>query len=413
MRHRLHRIAPLASGLTVPTLSFQPFFTRRIRLHPAYTLSALEDLSTEHRAALRGLTEHPDYAALLLPTPGSQRPVKAVGREVADLLRMLRAPATLQPRWTSTEDALSTVAALILDGTLEIETDGGYRSGPAVVTSLVSGRPTAPDTTDRLAHLSWAALQYGQLLPLPPRALAARLYAYHRLPLPFPRRAAASEDPTRSLGLAPDQPLCAMIETAFTRIPHDHWHVWLRHGRDVEQETPLYKLYLSPHPDDLPQVLDRCMPILVEDTTLRSFKVGRDRVGLLRPDKCILYFADAEALTRMADRLRPLLRGVRAHGVPFTSGLTDDGLLSWGLDPPGSEQVLESDTRQSWRSWITRRLAQALIRAQACDDVPVAPWQYALIRVALDGVDTNTWTPRPALWLTQDITPHAEATLAS
>jgi hypothetical protein len=112
---------------------------------------------------------------------------------------------------------------------------------------------------------------------------------------------------------------------------------------------------------------------------------------LARPDKLVAYFPAFEPLERTALRLAPRLRGVPAHGVPFTAGLSEDGMLSWGLDPPDSPDAAWSE-RASWRSWIALRLAAGIIDARA-SRVPAEPWRHALERLRAAGIDTTTWTP--------------------
>ena len=53
--------------------------------------------------------------------------------------------------------------------------------------------------------------------------------------------------------------------------------------------------------------------------------------------------------------------------------------------------------RESWRLWVTNRLAVALVAARR-DGAAVEPWRYALARAELDGVDVATWAPRGDPW---------------
>jgi hypothetical protein len=90
------------------------------------------------------------------------------------------------------------------------------------------------------------------------------------------------------------------------------------------------------------------------------------------------------------------VQGLRPHGVPFTAAIAADGMLSWGTDPPGNRSGTGGG---SWRSWVTGRLADYLAAARPTpsEGVPVEPWQIALERIRLDGVDTDTWVPRPGV----------------
>src|SRR5207248_2006408 len=89
--------------------------------------------------------------------------------------------------------------------------------------------------------------------------------------------------------------------------------------------------------------------------------------------------------------------GMPAHGVPFTAQIDAKGLLSWGMDPPHSEHLLPWQG-PSWRYWITDRLAGALISANRTNAREVKPWQFALERLQLEGIDTTTWLPSASLW---------------
>jgi hypothetical protein len=128
-------------------------------------------------------------------------------------------------------------------------------------------------------------------------------------------------------------------------------------------------------------------------TRVTCFKVGLDVYGLLRPDKMVAYFDTIEQLQVTTELLTSKLAGCPAHGVPFTAEITGDGLLSWGIDPPHDLQALSWLERESWRLWLTNRLATALLAAKSAQSTTIAPWEFALGRIALEGVDIATWTP--------------------
>jgi hypothetical protein len=113
----------------------------------------------------------------------------------------------------------------------------------------------------------------------------------------------------------------------------------------------------------------------------------------------MLYFTTREVLLEAASALRRELAGCDAHGVPFTAGLDDSGLLSWGIDPPENDRALRWLHRQSWRLWVAERLAAALsIAKRARSAAAVEPWRFALERARRQGIDVETWTPSAALW---------------
>jgi hypothetical protein len=87
------------------------------------------------------------------------------------------------------------------------------------------------------------------------------------------------------------------------------------------------------------------------------------------------------------------LSGCPLHGVPFTAELAGGGLLSWGIDPPAEKQTVPWLERESWRLWVANRLASALLLAKTSTKADIQPWRFALERLRLEGVDTQTWAP--------------------
>jgi hypothetical protein len=127
------------------------------------------------------------------------------------------------------------------------------------------------------------------------------------------------------------------------------------------------------------------------DCGAQAFKVGNDVYGLLRPDKFVAYFADFDRLIEAAARILSALNDCPAHGVPFTGDLGGDGLLSWGTDPAAGQPGLPWEDRGSWRLWVAGHLAAALVAARRREGIQ--PWRFALARLAVAGVDPDTWTP--------------------
>jgi hypothetical protein len=132
---------------------------------------------------------------------------------------------------------------------------------------------------------------------------------------------------------------------------------------------------------------------VLADVRALHFKIANNAVGLLRPDKIVIYFWNFENLKEAAMRIATRLAGCPVQGVPFTAGITQDGLLSWGIDPVPKNSPLTSREWESWRLWTTNRLATALLAAKGAKTNRLEPWRFALERLRLEGVDTNTWTP--------------------
>jgi hypothetical protein len=290
-----------------------------------------------------------------------------------------------------------------LDQLLEIEDAGSFYSGIEAYT-LICVLPSLATTHSALSQLSVSALQYGQELKLSQSYdLSARLYYYNRLPAsPYWRRRFPTENSLLEyLGLHSGGGKRRLLHSYWYLVRparnNDVWLIWRR--RDLRGEDPTadsYKLYVSPRCDHLRDAFWTVVEVLTE-VGASGFKIGRDLYGILRPDKLVAYFPCHAKLAEAAHRLEKRLRGMSAHGVPFTSQIDIHGLLSWGMDPPASERLLAWHG-PSWRRWITDQLAVALIAAQAAATQPVEPWQFAIGRLRLDGVDTMFWKPDTGLW---------------
>lgn len=267
------------------------------------------------------------------------------------------------------------------------------------VASAAGRRPASMSRapTGRTAQLSIAAVAHGhRLLPLGRARLADALYRYNTSPLSPRWRArlgapGAVEHYLGTAGLARSR--------AFTRHGWDRdapaaaapWISWRRpryFSVRPGDERPVFKLYVSPHVNDTRDAFNvaaRC----VLDSEALAMKVGRGARGLLRPDKLVAYFADRGTMLDVADVLAGRLAGVRAQGVPFTAGLTPDGLLSCGVDRPTVRGgVIQAE---SWRLRMSRRLAASLLaearRGRRRDDrAPVAA-RAVLATLARDGIN--------------------------
>jgi hypothetical protein len=206
-------------------------------------------------------------------------------------------------------------------------------------------------------------------------------------------------DAREQLGLGAGSPVASLLFEHFVEVEHPAWHMWQRSDRlNTASAAALpVKLYISPHPEALAQVTSLVVELLVR-ARVPAFKLVRGGLGLLRPDKLIAYLENSEQMLAVASLLAPALRGCRAQGVPFSCALGDDGLLSWGSDPPSGQRLLDWQRVESWRSWITRRLAFALVQARGSGASPSQCCRFALERLRLDHIDIHTWSPTPAVW---------------
>lgn len=382
------------------------------RANPNYTLVLFDRLPPDQQEVLKDLLEDPDFYGILRPADGSGLGVKSACRDTALLYLTLQQPGRL-PMYIKEmfgEECNQEVASLVLDGVIEIEWNGGFVSG-SDAHKLLYKEADLPETQSAITRLSLEALKYAQELEINDvTTLSSRLYFYNRLPASgyWKRKLSTSDAVVEYLGLNANGPNWAILDRNWLQVPaapdNDVWLVWrARHvdrpnqtERASSQPTDTYKLYISPRPEYLPRVLAECIEVFSRFEVF-TFKVGKDVHNLLRPDKIIAYFWSMDELNRVADQLAGRLEGVPAHGVPFTAELSGDGLLSWGTDPPKNHQTFGWQARESWRLWVTNRLATALLSAKSKGS-EVEPWRFALDRLRLEGIDTYTWAPEASIW---------------
>ena len=237
----------------------------------------------------------------------------------------------------------------------------------------------------RISQLSSRALNFAATLPTTETARIARwLYNYGSLPrgptieLDF----GPGDDPMAVLGLTLGGVARRKLEATYEATTYPGWFSFALTSTQVLAQAAC-KLYVSPQPE----ALATAFPIIAEtfaEMEVRSFKVGRGIEGLLRPDKLVAYFDNRSDLDTVADALCERLNGCPAQGVPFTADSGLDGLLSWGIDPPPSTEAL------SWRSWITKRLANEIVKARPSSDIVAVA--TALSCITSLGVNTARWT---------------------
>jgi len=385
------------------------------RANPDYELTLFDRLPADQREALRDLTKDSDFYGVLLPKEGVVRSTKSICRDTALLLFTLKEPGTLPGfvRCSLGESCNLAVAELVLDGVLQIDRGGKFVCGFEAYDVIYGERPVV-EPQGTIARLTRSALEYGQNLDIEDVGkLSARLYFYNRVPhSPAWSRLFPNQDAVASyLGLANGQIERTMGSHWKKMNPSPESDGWLRwaskrersdSGETIKKKS--YKLYLSPRPE---QVRD-AFPVLLDcliDSTAHHFKIGGDAPGLLRPDKMVVYFDDFEGLEKIAERVSNRLTGCPAQGVPFTAGFGNSGLLSWGVDPAAEKGLLSWQERPSWRLWITNRLATALVAAKhAHSGTGLEPWRFALERLRLAHIDTDTWTPLEAFGRSEENT---------
>jgi hypothetical protein len=363
------------------------FGNRDLCANPAYCYYEWTSLPEAYRSSIRSLIDPADLAGVLVAASDSPLPDKVVGRAGAELFAALRHPGRA-PDDVSPEQ----LAALVLDGVLQVRADNGFVSGPAAYEEYL--QPFSLWTPgDRLSTLSISALEHAGRLPgMSVEALTARLYGYHRMPHSA-RWARAYPASGAVLELLHSAGMAVTWEGPLDMQANTGWLFWKRRRGDGDPCEPglPYKLYVSPAVEDLPEVLPTLVTAL-SATSATRFKLGASATGLLRPDKCVVYLRDAGELLRVTADLAAALAGVRPHGVPFSAELAGDGLLSWGGDPPADAGPVGGGA-ESWRLSVCRRLAEYLAAAKNAALQVASPVQYALARLAMDGVRLLEFAP--------------------
>lgn len=374
------------------------------KANPEYQLMLYDRLPAYQQENLRDLTKDPDFYGVLVPRNNAAGSAKSVCCNTALLLLTLSEAGPL-PKFVRA--ALGgkcnlAVSELVLDGVLQIERDGTYVCGSDAF-DLIYAQRESVEPLGKLALLTRTAIQYAQSLDIDDSGkLSARLYFYNRLPLStaWKRRFPTQESVVAHLGIQNGKGGQHRLGSRWKMLPatteFEGWFYWVNQTERAdtpESGTKIgYKLYLSPQPDsvrDAFRVLLEC----VAHSAAHHVKVGNDAAGLLRPDKMVAYFDDFDSLQETAQEVGDRLKSCAAQGVPFTAELGHEGLLSWGIDPPAERGTLSWLERPSWRLWVTNRLAAALLAAKTAPRPGIEPWRFALERLRLANVDTDTWTP--------------------
>lgn len=366
--------------------------------NPAYELVVFENLPAGQQELFADLKKDPEFYGLLQPKPESKLGIKSACRETALLFMKLRRPGVLPAFVTEQPEANQAIAELVLDGVLTLQKDGAMVTGAQAFEAICEpGIAEAPKSS--IAELSRAALEYAQSLPVDDvNRVSTRLYSYNRIPVsPAWRQLFPGKDAVaRVLAVDPDGVNARLLSRDWTQLDiaptNEVWLSWQSRHPVFSYRRTAYKLYISPHPGSIRRAFDALVSVAARGGPV-AFKVGRDVQGILRPDKLVVYFATREALQATAQELSRKLEGCPAQGVPFTAQIGDTALLSWGIDPPEEMAAPPWMQRESWRLWVTNRLAVALLMAKSSDQ-PVDCWRFAVERLRLDGVDTGLWTPK-------------------
>lgn len=367
--------------------NFEQFKAHRFRASPHYELVAYNALSFSQQEELKHLLGDADFFGLLIPRSQNVVSVKTVSGGNAFLLLALREPTVIPEYFLRAyPDFVSHLHSLLLDKIVEVEYNGQFCSGPAFEETEHRYDP---------ASVSDKALLYAARLPIyDPLILSGRLYFFNRLPTSvhscyrLNNQAAVKQ----LLGVENDPSLDPSIQFREVTSNTDNkcFMSWSRVGIS-RSASAAFKLYICPYPDDLPFIFRRCVTIAGQHGAF-SIKVACDRPTLNRPDKFVAYFASLREMRACIPDLTSALEGLPVHELPFSARLSTAALY-WGRDPNETEQGPAWNSGESWRIFVTRKLAAALLlaRQNGCD--PHMAVAFSKHRASLEGIDVKSWAP--------------------
>lgn len=370
---------------------------------PSYGLVELTHLSRSEQDALAGLSADENVFGVFKPLrSASDLSYKVAYKDVALLFYFLQQPSELPACLKNNYDdeMNATLARLVIDGILEISSGGEFVSGSASQEIIFQGgSKRAHIKIPRIARLSNHAIRYAlHLNGLDSQTLSGRLYFYNTDPaLTETILLNDFKDVERFLGIPDNSSLKkALAKNWYYRQPNETypWLSW--HCRDRPhtdwQNNDTYKLYISPVLHSLPEAFKTSVDVLTA-TKAFGFKTGSNAKGLLRPDKFVAYFNSFSDLQEASIMLVSKLKALSAQGVPFTGQLDEEGLISWGVDPP-RKGVMENFEGGSWRTTVTEKIAAAITQAKSETLDYESSLDFVMNKISLEGIDPVTWTPK-------------------
>ncbi len=387
---------------------------RIYRFNPAYRLTPYSDLPERYQKKFAPLVKDGRYHSFLHAPRETGLTIKAVTRDLADLLGRLREPGSLNALFRELgeridEEKRKFFFRLVIDGVLEVKKGDSFISGVEGVNSILPSGRSSPaeysgEAEGEIQKLSAEGISFAVNSALTrPQDLSILLYNFNCIPMyrTWRERFPGEDDILRFLGLREDHTWPGMPPDISPRRPkegsstdklayYENWISW-KFTRGRERDKLNYKVYLSPVPADLPRVFELAREEIVRRDVC-FMKVGRRRNNLLRPDKLVVYFQDYREASDFAGGMVDRTAGYTAQGVPFSYQIDrDNPLVSMGVDPPRrmSENI-------SWRLYVTNKLAMAVHGARREEAGDIDGYIRDYMRIA--GVDSGSWGPLDGNW---------------
>jgi hypothetical protein len=270
-----------------------------------------------------------------------------------------------------------------MDGLLEAQREGQFRSGPAVLQPADSS--SASEGHEEVTRVSELALHYALAVRhLPQNVLAERLYRFNSLPRAVKQKKDAAADfaDRTCIDAACPSPQIGGLEWSVQSAPG--W-IYFRRGTRTGGR---FKIYLSPSTQDVPRVIGAFAGV-VGGGRGGAFKMAFPADSLRRADKIVAYVSTFEELQETLSQLVGLALEAAVQAVPFSAPVPRAPLLSWGVDPPN----LSTHRNSSWRTWLTRQVAECVHAVPAATSSDEA-LQYLKTALQVRDIDPLCWLPR-------------------
>lgn len=297
------------------------------------------------------------------------------------LLTALASARTL-PRALSQQirDCNQLLGCLVLDGLLEVKRDGGFCSGVSAL-----GTDTGSTGVQGEHDISDLALRYAIAVKhLETAQLSGRLYAFNSLPRKRKHRRDSAKAFAEQTGIDATDPSLRIGGREWDVRPGPGW-LYFRRGASTENR---FKLYFCPHPRDMARAIPGFAATLGRARS-SVFKIAFPAESCVRADKIVAYFSNFGALQQcVANLMANGSLDATAQAVPFSASIPGTSLLSWGVDPPN----LAVQASGSWRSWLTRQVAEC-VRSIPASQTPREGLVHLKTALRLRDIDPVRWLP--------------------
>ena len=358
----------------------------KIRLHPHYRYVERDTLLSETEFDIPPELADDTSAAFLLPSHNDGGVLIPLESTQQSIFRNLAQGW----KWTEAVSVMSetVVERLFCAGVLCSTDWNTLMSGPLLPLLYRGLQGRLLDYNQVTDELSLAALRNASRFPsndLP--SMATRLYLFNGAGV---YASEILERAVRDVQEVIDSEASVSSEEYAPPAANAGWHFFRNKAIKAASSSEELgsKLYLSPAVGDTAQCVSRLCR-LIPQLRPHGWKVGRGQFGITRPDKICLYFntraeaADAGAL------LAQEMFSIRTQGVPFTVKYDTTGLIGGGFDPPQGIRTIQG---ASWRDWLARKMAFAILLNRTMEQTFLSDEQSALWTMFFSGINPTTWS---------------------